>query len=69
VRENLLMKCRHYSDQSQVEGKGSKASLSVLETLAEIRETTLNYLEALCLWRQSIPDADALSPRVFFWYN
>ncbi|KAJ1442058.1 hypothetical protein B484DRAFT_390352, partial [Ochromonadaceae sp. CCMP2298] len=24
VRENLLMKCRYYSDQSQVEGKGSK---------------------------------------------
>eukprot|EP01032_Pedospumella_encystans_P018712 gene18712-21293_t len=41
--------------------------LRILENLAQLRETTLNYLEAVCRWRQSIPNAVSGTPRPFIW--
>jgi hypothetical protein len=60
-RESLLMNLRHLSESMLSGGAGGggdrnktvdKHCTSVLQLLSEIREVTIRYLEALCLWRQ-----------------
>ncbi|KAJ1407811.1 hypothetical protein B484DRAFT_403709 [Ochromonadaceae sp. CCMP2298] len=71
VREGLLMKLQYLDEQIRASavaaaaGAPSYPSSGVLDLLAQVRESTLNYLEALCLWRA--PDAHTLAPRVFCW--
>ena len=67
VREGLIMNLKYLSERATASEQISSACTAILEVLAQIRESTLNYLEALCLWRQSIPNAASMSPRVFFW--
>jgi hypothetical protein len=64
VREGLLGSLRFL-----VESAGKTNILNgpnILELLAQLREKTLNYLEALCLWRQSTNESE-LQPRIFIW--
>jgi hypothetical protein len=67
IREGQIMTLQHLSDKTRGVENVSSSCSRVLEVLAEIRESTLNYLEALCLWRQSVPNGNTMSPRVFFW--
>lgn len=67
IREGQVMTLQHLSGKTRTADDVSATSTRVLDVLAEIRESTLNYLEALCLWRQTDPSGDAMSPRVFFW--
>ena len=67
IREGQVMTLQHISDKSTESDSIASSCTRVLELLAEIRESTLNYLEALCLWRQTIPNGNTMSPRVFFW--
>ena len=67
VREGQVMTLKYISDKCNESGNVAKACSRILELLSEIRESTLNYLEALCLWRQTIPNGNTMSPRVFFW--
>jgi hypothetical protein len=67
VREGQVMSLQHLSDKASKAENITGACGSILEVLAEIRESSLNYLEALCLWRQTVPNGHTMSPRVFFW--
>lgn len=67
VREDQLMGLRHLSSTPYGLAVPTQSCLRILETLAQIRESTLNYLEALCAWRQSIPHVNVTSPRPFLW--
>jgi hypothetical protein len=68
IREGHLMTLQSLSEKiARCVGGVSSYCTRVLEVLAEIRESTLNYLEALCLWRQTIPNGNTMSPRVFHW--
>lgn len=67
VREDQLMSLHHLSRTPSGHAISQQGCLRILETLAQIRESTLNFLEALCAWRQSIPHADIASPRPFLW--
>jgi len=67
VRENLLMGLQYLNEKTKASANVDNTCMNILESLAQIRESTLNYLEALCLWRQAAPNANILSPRVFFW--
>ena len=67
VREGQIMTLTHLSEKARTAGNVNSLCSSILEVLAEIRESTLNYLEALCLWRNSIVDGHTMSPRVFYW--
>lgn len=63
IREGLVMNLRYISDRAQ-KYKSIDGS-NILELLFQLRETTLNYLEALCLWRQGSNQGDM--PRAFLW--
>lgn len=65
VREGLLMSLKYLTDKSRRNNSIDKSCTSILELLAQIRESTLNYLEALCLWRQTAEETE--SARVFIW--
>ena len=65
VREGLLMSLKYLSDKSRKNNSIDKSCTSILELLAQIRESTLNYLEALCLWRQTAEETE--NARVFVW--
>lgn len=65
VREGLLMSLKYLTDKSKKNNSVDKSCTSILELLAQIRESTLNYLEALCLWRQTAEETEAA--RVFIW--
>lgn len=69
VREGLLMSLRHTVESAN--RTNTLNGTNILELLAQLREKTLNYLEALCLWRQSSVDGDGNgapgTPRVFMW--
>lgn len=67
IREGQIMSLAHLSEKSRSAENLNASCSAILEVLAEIRESTLNYLEALCMWRNSIPDGHTMSPRVFFW--
>lgn len=67
IREGHLLTLAHLSDKARVAENANYFCSAILEVLAEIRESTLNYLEALCLWRNSIPEGHTMSPRIFFW--
>lgn len=64
VREGLLMTLRHLAEKSLRTNAVSGTNL--LEVLSQIRESTLSYLEALILWRQSSGQHDG-QPRPFGW--
>lgn len=65
VREGLIMSLKHLNDKIMQKDIVDKACTNVLELLSQIRESTLNYLEALCLWRQSGSDDGKHKP--FMW--
>jgi hypothetical protein len=67
IREGQLMNLQHLSEKAAEHVVVDQSCLRVLEALSDIRKSTLNYLEALCLWRQAIPFGDQMSPRAFFW--
>ena len=67
VRENLLMGLQYLNEKTKSSANVDNTCMNILESLAQIRESTLGYLEALCLWRQSAHNASILSPRIFFW--
>lgn len=68
IRESQMMTLHHLHDQfSKLDIVDDKSCLRILEALAQIRDSTLNYLEALCLWRQSIRAGQAVSTRPFMW--
>lgn len=67
IREGQIMTLAHLSNKARTAENVNHSCSAILEVLAEIRESTLNYLEALCLWRNSIPDGHTMSPRIFFW--
>jgi hypothetical protein len=63
MREGLLMTLRFLADKAIKTNFISGAKL--LQLLSQIRESTLNYLEALSLWRQS--SQQILQPQPFYW--
>jgi hypothetical protein len=65
VREGFLMSLQYLTDKARKNDSVDKSCASILELLAQIRESTLNYLEALCLWRQTAQETEI--PRMFFW--
>jgi hypothetical protein len=77
IRESLLMSLKHLVERS--EKTNTLNGTNILELLSQIREKTLNYLEALCLWRQSTSSPSSTDnfldennnpngqPRIFFW--
>jgi hypothetical protein len=75
IRESLLMSLKHLVERS--EKTNTLNGTNILELLSQIREKTLNYLEALCLWRQStsspsstdnfLDENNSGQPRIFFW--
>jgi hypothetical protein len=68
VREGLLMSLKHLHEKTLRTNNIEKTCTNILELLAQIRECTLNYLEALCLWRQSSrQDGKQQHPQLFFW--
>jgi hypothetical protein len=68
ARESTLMTLRHMNEKiAKFALVDDKSCLRILETLAQIRESTLNFLEALCVWRQSIPSGSTVSTRPFIW--
>lgn len=67
IREGQIMTLTHLSNKVRSSENVPGSCTGILEVLAEIRESTLNYLEALCLWRQTIPNGNTMSPRIFFW--
>ena len=68
LRESILLKLIHLCERT-----GNQVSLhsnfgtAVLDTIMQVREHTLNYLEWLVRWRTSIPDNDPTMPKVFYW--
>jgi hypothetical protein len=67
VREGQVMTLTHMCGKARTIDDVHNSTSSILEVLAELRESTLNYLEALCLWRQSEVDGNMRIPRVFYW--
>jgi hypothetical protein len=63
IREGLIMNLQYLSERA-FKNKGVDGS-NILELMFQLRETTLNYLEALCLWRQGSNQGDM--PRAFLW--
>lgn len=63
IREGLIMNLQYLSERA-LKNKGVDGS-NILELMFQLRETTLNYLEALCLWRQGSNQGDM--PRAFLW--
>lgn len=66
LREGQLMSLVHLNNTAAGQPV-DQICLRILENLAQLRETTLNYLEAVCRWRQSIPNAVVGTPRPFIW--
>lgn len=66
VREGLLMSLKFCADKAKK--NNSLEGNNLLELLAQLRESTLNYLEYLCLWRQSaVAQLSDQQLRPFFW--
>jgi hypothetical protein len=63
IREGLIMNLQYLCQRAAANG-GVEGS-NILELLFQLRETTLNYLEALCLWRQASHQDNM--PRAFLW--
>lgn len=63
IREGLLSSLRFLVESAHK--ANSLNGTNILETLAQLREKTLNYLEALCLWRQS--STLGSQPLMFIW--
>jgi hypothetical protein len=68
LRESILSKLVHLCDRvgNQV-SLASNFGTAILDTIMQVREHTLNYLETLTQWRHSNPNNDPTMPRVFFW--
>lgn len=66
LREGQLMSLVHLNNTAAGQPI-DQICLRILENLAQLRETTLNYLEAVCRWRQSTPNAASNTPRPFIW--
>jgi hypothetical protein len=66
-RDGLLMKLKFLLDKPDA----NKLQLNILELLSEIRESTINYLQALCRWRQSfVSGSPELQTQIVFrWEN
>lgn len=66
VREGLLMSLKYCADKAKKHN--SLEGNNLLELLAQLRESTLNYLEYLCLWRQSaVVQSSDQQLRAFYW--
>ena len=67
-RENELMKLRHLCDIiCNFNAIPNNYAVSVVNVLASVRECTLNYIESLKYWRESIAKADPTMPAIFTW--
>lgn len=68
IREGILMSLKYAADLA--EGQGNLQGNNLLELMSQLRESTLNYLEYLCLWRQSAQSENGeMQPRAFMWEN
>lgn len=72
IRENILMNLRHQSDKSLEQANIDNSCGHIIQLLAQLRECTLNYLEALCMWRESAhhnASGHGQGPPAFIWEN
>lgn len=68
IREGILMSLKYAAELA--ERQGNLKGNNLLELMSQLRESTLNYLEYLCLWRQSSQsDSGQTQPRAFMWEN
>lgn len=68
IREGILMSLKYAADLA--ERQGNLQGNNLLELMSQLRESTLNYLEYLCLWRQSAQSENGeMQPRAFMWEN
>lgn len=75
TRENLIMKLKYLCNSlMKINNINSNKNISdVLSVLSQLRESTLNYLEALCYWRQAAYTTSSTSPlqspptKIFIW--
>ena len=68
TRENTLMKLRHVCEMIlEKQFVSDRYGMSILDLMTKIRLCTLNYIEALSLWRDSIPNMDPTMPTPFMW--
>ncbi len=68
TRENTLMKLRHVCEIIlEKQFVSDRHGMSILDLMTKIRLCTLNYIEALSLWRDSIPNMDPTMPTPFMW--
>ena len=72
IREGLVMKLVHLCEKMNkgvLLGEKKVVDSDILDTLAQIRDVTVNYIEMLCYWRESAVDFEPHNPRVFTWEN
>jgi hypothetical protein len=68
TRENILMKLRHVCEIIlEKQFVSDKYGMTILDLMTKLRLCTLNYIEALSLWRDSIPNMDPTMPTPFSW--
>lgn len=67
MRESLLMSLKFSAEQ--VERQGNLEGNNLLPLMAQMRETTINYLSFLNLWRQTASTNGDGTVRAFIWEN
>lgn len=71
VRESLLltleMLCRKLVRWEALQRTTTDLENDLLLTLADMRERTVEYIDALIVWRESAINYDPLNPRIFYW--
>ena len=71
TRESTLLKlenlCRKILKWEALQRTTTELENEVLNTMADMRDRTIEYIDALIAWRQSAADFDPLNPRIFYW--
>ena len=71
TRESTLLKlenlCRKIMKWEALQRTATELENEVLNTMADMRDRTIEYIDALISWRQSAADFDPLNPRIFYW--
>ena len=71
TRESTLLKlenlCRKILKWEALQRTTTELENEVLNTMADMRDRTIEYIDALIAWRQSAADFDPVNPRIFYW--
>ena len=73
ARESIILKlqnlCHKIGQCDKLVQSSMLLESELLDTLALMRATTVNFVEVLCSWRESSENHDSQNPRTFFWEN